>query len=164
MTRVRSRSLLALTLVAAAGIAAAQTPPARPDFSGTWKMDEPRSGSPGHTPFVSPVIWIVQQQAGSMLVEVKTGPSSTKYTYELQDGPSTSMGAPGSSRGYFDGAQLITESLVNIQGKTVTMRQTWTRPSGDEMVVERIVEVEHGYAMRQAQNYSSVRDVFVRVP
>lgn len=162
MICIRSRLLLALALVAPVAIVAAQTP-ARPDFSGTWKMDESRSGSPGHTPFVSPVIWTVDQQPGTMVVEVKAGPGTTRYTYELQDGPSSSMGAPGSSRGYFDGTQLMTESLINIQGKTVTMRQTWTRPAADEMVVERIVEVEHGYAMKQAQNYSSVRDVFVRV-
>jgi len=32
------------------------------------------------------------------------------------------------------------------------------------MTVERLVIVQHGYSLRGAKNYASVKDVFSRVP
>jgi hypothetical protein len=143
---------------------ATQTQPTRPDFSGTWTMDEARSGSPGHAEFIGPVVWVIQQTAESMVVEIKTGDQRTTYTYTLHDTlPKEVPGVP-SYRGFFEGNQLITESLLDIQGKTVTMRQVRTLENdGREMIVERVVEVEHGYTLKDAQNYSTVKDVFVKV-
>jgi hypothetical protein len=143
---------------------ATQTQPTRPDFSGTWTMDEARSGSPGHAEFIGPVVWVIQQTAESMVVEIKAGDQRTTYTYTLHDTlPKEAPGVP-SYRGFFEGNQLITESLLDIQGKTVTMRQVRTLENdGREMIVERVVEVEHGYTLKDAQNYSTVKDVFLKV-
>jgi hypothetical protein len=33
---------------------------------------------------------------------------------------------------------------------------------GREMIVERVLKVEHGYTLKDAQNYSTVKDVFSR--
>ena len=53
---------------------------------------------------------------------------------------------------------------MEIKGKTVTMRQARTLSAdGREMIVERLIEVEHGYDIKGGQNFSKVKDVFVRV-
>lgn len=157
-------TLLTALLLVAVMVTATQTQTTRPDFSGTWTMDEARSGSPGHTSFVGPVVWVIQQTAESMVVEIKTGDEQTTYTYTLHDTPPKEAASVPSYRGYFEGNQLITESLLDIQGKTVTMRQVRTLENdGREMTVERVVEVEHGYTLKDAQNYSTVKDVFIKV-
>jgi hypothetical protein len=160
-----SLTLPTALLLVAATVTTTQTQTPRPDFSGTWTMDEARSGSPGHTEFIGPVVWIIQQTAESMVVEIKAGDQRSTYTYTLHDAlPKEAAGVP-SYRGYFEGNQLITESLLDIQGKTVTMRQVRTLENdGREMIVERVVEVEHGYTLKDAQNYSTVKDVFVKAP
>ena len=69
-----------------------------------------------------------------------------------------------SNRAYWEGDRLITETMHALSGQTVTMREALTiAPDGKELFVERVVEVEHGYAMRGAKNNSMVRDVFVRM-
>ncbi len=153
------KSLALLTTALLTVLAAAQP---RPDFSGTWRMDEARSGSPGHDSFVGPVQWVIKQTNESMVVEMREGEQTNTYTYTLYDTRPTDPIAAPSFRGYFEGDRLITEALINIQGKTVTMRQERTLSAdGREMTVERLVEVEHGYTA--AQNFSTVKDVFTRV-
>ena len=36
-------------------------------------------------------------------------------------------------------------------------------PSGDEMTVETLLVVEHGYTLRGAQNYANGKDVYKRL-
>ena len=64
----------------------------------------------------------------------------------------------------WEGDRLVTETVQTVSGQTVTMREDIVlAPDGGELFVERVVEVQHGYAVRGAKNNSTVRDVFVRV-
>lgn len=159
MTRSLSACVVAVALLTSAE---AQT---RPDFSGVWTMDEQRSGSPTVPPFVGPVVWTIQQSGPVMVVDMKRGDKTQTITYTLFDKPhATPAGAP-SHRGYWEGDQLITETIQNIQGQTVTVREVRALQNGGrEMTVERVVEVEHGYTLKGAQNYSSVKDIFTKSP
>ena len=159
MSRTFAALIMGLLLLVVAD--AAQT---RANFSGTWRMDESRSGSPGYVDFVGPVVWVIKQDVDSMAVDIRTGEKSTTLVYALYDARPIEPLAEGSSRGHFEGGQLIVESLINIEGKTVTMRQVSSLTNdGREMIVERTVEVEHGYTLRGGQNFSTVKDVFVKV-
>jgi hypothetical protein len=46
----------------------------------------------------------------------------------------------------------------------VTTRETLVLAGdGREFTVERVLEVEHGYTMKDAKNFNVVKDVFTRV-
>jgi hypothetical protein len=158
MTRLLSAFLISVAAVVPVN---AQS---RPDFSGTWTMDEPRSGSPSAVPFVGPVVWVIKQSGQTMVVDITRGDKTQTLTYSLFDkAPVTKTASDGANRGYWDGDRLVTETIQNISGQTVTMREVRALlDGGREMVVERVVEVEHGYTFKGAQNYSSVKDIFTR--
>ena len=150
------------TMLALAVVSAAQT---KPDFSGTWTMDEARSVSPTFDSFVGPVIWTIRQTADEMTVDIKRGSRAFTLTYKLSDKAPTGQagGNAPTHRGYWDGEVLVTETAQNIQGQTVTTRETRRlQPGGREMLVERLVKVEHGYTLRGTQSYNTAKDVFVR--
>jgi hypothetical protein len=165
-----TRTILSVVISAVLVVPAlAQT---RPEFAGTWTMDEKRSGSPGHEGFVGPVVWTIQHSPTQLVVERRRGDKVVPFTYEVQEkAPAakadTTVTSPGGEapghRAYWDGDRLVTETLQNIQGKTVTTREVLAlSPDGRELLVERVVEVEHGYTMKGAQNYNIVKDVFTK--
>lgn len=135
-------------------------------------MDEKRSGSPSHEAFVGPVAWIIQQTPEMVSLERRRGPQTATFAYALLSTPPSATDrvvkaptgdAPG-HRGFWDGDRLVLETLQTIQGKTVTSREVLTLTAAGELVVERVVEVEHGYTMKDAQNFSAAKDVYVRAP
>ena len=137
----------------------------QPDFSGTWTMDETRSVSATQDEFVGPVAWRISQTPEQMTVEITQGPKSFTLSFKMYDKPPTTAAAEKipSYRGYWDGDRLVTETALNIQGQTVTTKEVRTlQVGGREMLVERLVTVEHGYTFRGAKNYNTAKDVFVR--
>jgi hypothetical protein len=159
-----TRLITALLFSAALAIpASAQT---RPDFSGTWTMDEKRSGSPAVGATDIPIVHVMQQSPDNLTVEMRRGDKAVHFAYPLMvdsKARPVKTAVSSSNRAYWDGDRLVTETVQNISGQTVTTRETRSLTSdGREMVVERVVEVEHGYTMKDAQNYSVVKDVFVR--
>lgn len=162
MTKTLAALMLALGMTLTG---AAQGVQDRPDLSGTWRMDEARSGSPAHEGFVGPVVRTIRQTPDELVVNLTRGTQTMTLSYPLSErAPTRVRGALGSNGGHWDGKRLVTEAFQNIQGQTVTTREICTLdPDSDELIIERVVEVEHGYTIQGAQNYSSVRDVFVRV-
>ena len=156
--------------VAVSGPALAQP---RPDLSGTWSMDDKRSGSVGHEGFAGPVVWTIQQADASITLLRRHGTTVAPFVYVVREKPDSAAAdtavtspvgeAPG-HRAYWNGAQLVLETLQNVQGKTVTTKEVLTLNANREISVERVLEVEHGYSMKGAKNFSAVTDVFVRVP
>ena len=129
-------------------------------------MDEARSESPTLEGFAGPVIWILRQTPDALVVDIKSGPKAITLNYKLVTKPPTGLSTDGvpSYRAYWEGDQLVTETAQNIQGQTVTTKEVRTlQPGGREMIVERLVTVEHGYTLRGAQNYGTAKDVFTRV-
>ena len=155
-----------LSVAIAAGLAVGLAAQARPDFSGTWTMDEGRSESPTHEGFAGPVTWVIRQTPQELIVDIKRGPKTATRTYRLYDKAPAGPAAGGvpSYRGYWDGDKLVTETAQNIQGQTVITREVRAlEPGGQEMRVERLVQVEHGYTLRGAQNYNTAKDLFKKV-
>jgi len=155
---------LLLTIGIALTLSTAVSPQTRPDLSGSWKLDEERSISPTYPGFVGPVVWVITQSPETMTVEVHRGPRTFSIAYTLFDKlPAGAAPKPPSYRGYWQGESLTTESTQDIEGQTVQTRETRSLASGGrEMIVERLVQVEHGYNVRGARSYASGRDVFVK--
>ncbi len=155
-----------IALVLAAGLSAAQAP-SQPDMTGTWKMIADRSGSPGQTPPVTDMTLIIQQGAGDVRVEFQSGADKPIVTvYPLGPRPRQPAEPLGADArlAYWDGSRLVLDRGGSISGQTVSMKQTLTLdPASRELIVERLVIVQHGYTLRGTKNYATVKDVFVRV-
>lgn len=137
-----------------------------PDFSGEWKMVAARSGSPLQTPPVTEMIFVIEQQPDRISIKSTTGSDRPiPVTYSIVPAPkppADPLGA-GLTRAYWDGKRLVIEQGGTISGQTVSLKQSLTMdPERGELIVERLVIVQHGYTLRGAQNYSTVKDVFMR--
>ncbi len=137
-----------------------------PDFSGEWKMVAARSGSPLQTPPVTEMIFVIKQGPEEISIESTTGddkPIGSVYVFGPAPKPPAEPMAAGMKRAYWDGNRLVVERGGTISGQTVSMKQQFTiDPEREELIVERLVIVQHGYTQRGAQNYSTVKDVFAR--
>ena len=139
----------------------------QPDFTGTWTMDVVRSGSPTHEGFVGPVVWTIHQSPKAFVLDRKHGKKSLEFTYVWLDiadvNRDATVSPSGEHRASWDGSRLVIQTLQTIQGKTVTTRETLSLTgNGRELTVERVLEVEHGYTMKDAKNFTVVKDVFTR--
>jgi len=154
-----------IALVLTAGLFAHQSP-ALPDMSGSWRMVADKSGSPGQTPAVPDMTMTIQQTAADVRVEWITGadkPIVATYVIGLAPKrPAEPLGADAKIA-YWDGQRLVLERGGAISGQTVSMKQTLTLdPASDELIVERLVIVQHGYTLKGTKNYATVKDVFTR--
>src|SRR5262245_57087918 len=151
-------------------LAPAITAQTRPDFSGTWKLDEDRSDSAAQAGFAGPIVWRITQSAAELTVEMRQAEKAVSITYTIgagKPGAAVNRAAtdPAEYLGYWQGETLITETNQTIQGQTVTTREVRTLArNGQEMIVERTVNVQHGYTLRGAQSYNTAKDTFVRMP
>ena len=135
-----------------------------PDFTGTWTMDESRSVSATQDAFVSPVVWTIQQAEQTVIIDIRRGPKTftLKFTM-LKSAPSGPPDVVPTSRAFWNQDRLVTELAQSIQGQTVITREEWSlQPGGGELLIERLVRVEHGYTMRGARSYNTAKDVFVK--
>jgi hypothetical protein len=115
--------------------------------------------------YVGPVISKITQSADQMSVEMTRGPKAFSFTYKIYASAPTAENAPAGSefRAYWNGERLVTETDQNIQNQTVTTREVRSLlAGGKEMLVERVVQVQHGYTLRGAQNYSTDKGTFVK--
>jgi len=137
-----------------------------PDFSGEWRMNAARSGSPLQTPPVSVMTFAIEQQPDHISIESRTGedkPITVIYPIGPAPKPPADPISAGTARAYWDGRRLVIEQGGSISGQTVSLKQTLTMdPASGELIVERLVIVQHGYTLRGAQNYATVKDVFTR--
>jgi hypothetical protein len=144
----------------------AQQAPSLPDLSGTWKMVADRSGSPGQDPPVTDMTLTIQQTPIDVRVEWLSGvekPSSVTYVIgPAPKQPAEPLGADAKIA-YWDGQRLVLERGGAISGQTVSMKQSLTLdPSTRELILERLVIVQHGYTLKGTKNYATVKDVFTR--
>ena len=167
MTRIAFTCVMYVGLLT---VSAAQAPP---DLSGTWVMDEKRSGSATHEAFVSPVEWVIEQSEKGVVVQRKRGDAVGRFDYawvaQRTEGATSGVVAPTvdspGHRASWDGERLVLQTHQEVQGKTVTTKEVlMLSTAGRELMVERVLEVEHGYTLKGAQNFSAVKDVFIRAP
>jgi len=155
---------LFLSLAVVLAISSGGAAQSRPDYSGKWTMDEARSESPTHEGFTGPVVWTIKQSADVLLVDIQRGPKTVSMVYKVVNKPAGGLSVDGvpSYRAYWEGDRLVTETAQNIQGQTVTTKEFRTLQPNGEMMVERLVTVEHGYTLKGAQNYGTAKDIFKR--
>jgi hypothetical protein len=137
---------------------------ARPNFTGNWSMDEARSVSATQEAFVGPVVFEVTHTDRLLTVNLKRGPKAYTLSFPIVERPPS--GPPDTvptARAYWLQSRLITELAQNISGQTLITREEWNMlADGRELVVERMVRVEHGYTVRGARSYNTARDTFVK--
>ena len=166
-------------------VLAAQT---RPDFSGTWRMDASRSESAMQADAVKTMTLVIRQSPSEITIETTTDRGKTTETYRLNPNignvtakteiatektPSATektgsgmekTGGTTEKTARWQGDALVTDVVRDVRGQSVTAQQSRRlTASGNEMIVESIVEVQHGYTLSGAKNYGSGKDVFLRV-
>jgi hypothetical protein len=153
-----------LAFAAALAVATTSAAQSRPDFSGTWTMDEARSVSAVQEAFVGPVVWRVTQTDRAITIDITRGKKAYPLTFAVLAKPPA--GPPDvipTARAYWQDDRLVTELAQNISNQTLITREEWSLGSGGrELTVERLVRVEHGYTIRGGQSYNTARDIFVR--
>jgi hypothetical protein len=134
----------------------------KPDFSGTWAMDASRSESAVQNEPIGPVTLVITQTAQELKIETTRGERTTTSILKL-DGSENRI-ASGTAKTHWDGTTLVTETVRDIQGKTVTTKESRRlNPAGTEILVETVLVVQHGYSLKGTPNYGAGKDVYTRV-
>ena len=132
---------------------------ARPDFSGSWTMERSRSQS------AESATLEIKQSAGEIIIVTNSaGKTSTRtYPVEASAHSASETITAGHTHASWDGTKLVTETVGDIKGQTVSYRQIrFLDASSTEMTVETITIVQHGYSIKDGKNYSTAKDVYVR--
>jgi hypothetical protein len=141
------RRVLALAVCAAIVIPFAVSGQAKPDFSGTWTLDEARSEAPagrggrgGRGP-AGPVV--IKQTATEITIGTNT------YKLDGTESVNQVQGRGGmqevKSKATFDGANLVIESSREIQGMAITTKEVRTLGAGGrEMTVQTTASTPAG--------------------
>jgi hypothetical protein len=155
--------LMPSVLVAALALPSALHAQGKPDFSGTWKMDPARSESAVQSEPIGPVTLVIAQTPGEVRIETTRTRGTSIVTYKL-DGSEIKIPG-GTAKTHWDGSMLVTEAVRDVQGQTVTTKETRRLSAdGNEMLVETMLVVQHGYSLRGTPNYGAGKDTFVRTP
>ena len=140
--------------------------PSKPDFNGSWSLDRGQSESAVQSETLEPTTLNIKQTPESIVIETIRGgkPSTRTFPVDLNARRESGASPSVAARAYWDGQKLVTEGAININGQTVSTRETFSlNPAGSEMIVERLVVVQHGYSFRGAQNYGTAKDVYKRL-
>ena len=157
---MKSISLAALGFVVA--IAPAAHAQSHPDFAGVWSMDLSRSESAMQGDPIGPTTVVIEQTSAELKLTTTRDGKSTTVVYRLDGTPSPVPGGTAMSR--WNGSSLVTEIVRTIQEQTVTMNETRRlNAAGDELLVESVLVVQHGYTLKGVRNYGAGKDVFTRV-
>ena len=162
-----NRTVLATSVVVVALMTPlAGTPDTKTNFSGTWEIDSTRSESPQARDSKGSETVVIKQTEFEFSVERRRDGQSETIVYKM-DGSETEKPAPDNGpyrwRAKWDGSKLTTETHRNINGKTITIIEVRTlADNGKEMTVNRSLTVQHGYHGREANNYASAKDLFVK--
>jgi hypothetical protein len=110
--------------------------------------------------------FVIEQATDQIRLDVTSGSAKPQsMTYPIVALPKLPADPPTADerRAYWDGNRLVLERGGTISGQTVSSRQALTMsPDGSEMIVERVVIVQHGYTLLGTRNYATVKDVFAR--
>jgi hypothetical protein len=134
-------------------------PAAKPDFSGNWTMDPSRSQTTESTTLK------IKQSPTDITIETEVGgkTSTRTFAFEVSKHPASETISTGHSHASWDGSILVSESVGEISGQTVSYRQLrYLNAASTEMTVESVTIVQHGYSLQGAKNFRTAKDVFVR--
>lgn len=137
----------------------------RANLTGTWTMIAERSESPEQTPPVKSIVLDISHSDAALNVSANRDGRTSATSYPIDNAPTPAAGTvgAGTTRAYWDGRRLVTWRAGNVQGQTVSIKETFEiNADASEMIVETTVEIQHGYTMKGAKNYASSRDVFTK--
>lgn len=145
---------------------AAQTKPvARPDFSGTWKMDRARSEAAAQDQPVGDITVTITQTGSILTIKTIRDGASETAIYPIEARPSRPTEDIATRRAFWDGPRLVDEGSVDINGQTIGFREVRRRTlGGAEMEVQTTLKIEHGYELKGAQTVVTGKNVFIRLP
>lgn len=145
-----------------------QAPANAIDFSGTWKMEPDKSGSPEQSQPITRMTFVIAQTPDNIRLDITSGDDKpVSVTYPIVPAPKIPEDAlpSGEQRAFWQGNTLVAERGVTISGQTVSTKQTLSLSADrSEMTVQRLVIVQHGYTLKGTPNYATVTDVFKRDP
>jgi hypothetical protein len=137
-------------------------PQPKPDFSGTWHMDATRSDSAVQSEPIGPMTVVITQTPSDIRLETTTRRGKTIDVCKFSGAEGIPTPEAGIAR--WRGDTLVLDIVRDVRGQSVTIQQLRTLTAGGkEMVVESIVNVQHGYTQLGAKTYGAGKDVFVRV-
>ncbi len=153
---------IALAFAASLALVAGAHAQAKPDFSGTWRLDASRSDSATYPETAGPVSEIITQTDSEMRVIISTPQAATTIAYKFAAPEPVS---PDNPIARWKGDTLVTEAIRDVRGQSVTVQQSRRLSAdGKEMTVESIINVQHGYTLSGARVYNTSKDIFVKVP
>jgi hypothetical protein len=136
---------------------------ARPNFSGAWHLDNARSDVAAYSETPGPVTVSIAQSDQEIRIATTTSRGTTSVAYPFAS--DATPPPPGTSVARWQGEALLTEAIRDVRGQSVTVQQTRRLASdGREMIVDSVINVQHGYSALGAKTYGASRDVFVRTP
>lgn len=157
MTRLLVASVVAVLVTS---VADAQT---RPDFSGTWKRDAARSDSATYPELAGPVTLTITQTADQVRIQRETARGAMTNVFHFAEPEKPAKAGAALAR--WRAETLVVNLVGEIRGQSVTTEQSMTlSANGNEMTVQSMVNVQHGYTSPGAKISASGRDVYVRVP
>lgn len=152
-------SAVALTVTVLLGASAASQ--TKPDFSGTWRMDSSRSESAMQGLPVKPITLAIVQTADEIRIETATPEAKRSEVYRFVNLDPAITGKPTAR---WKGNTLVLDVVRDVRGQSVTVQQSHTLSENhNEMVVESVTNVQHGYTLSGAQVAGIGRDVFIRL-
>jgi hypothetical protein len=156
---MRTATMMLLTSLPLTVQLLSQSPP---DFSGTWRLDPLRSDATAYGNTPGPVTVKITQTRDEIRIATTTsrGRTETSFVFVTPEAPPLA----GSPNARWQGEALVTNAIHDIRGQSVAVQQSRRLSAdGKEMIVESVVNVQHGYSARGAQTYGASTDIFVRV-
>jgi hypothetical protein len=131
------------------------------DFSGTWRLDLSRSDVQARAETPGPVTVSITQSPEELSIATTTSKGTTTETYRFA-AAGVVLG-PGTPIARWKGDTLVTDAIRDVRGQSVTVQQSRRlSDNGNEMFVESVVNVQHGYSATGAKIYGASKDVFVK--
>jgi hypothetical protein len=137
----------------------------RANLTGTWTMVPERSESPAQTPPIRSFVLNISHSDAALDVDANRDGDAVTTSYPIEKTQTAAAGTigAGTTRAYWDGPRLVAWRAGNVQGQTVSIKETFElNPDASELTVETTVVIQHGYTMKGAKNYASLTDVFTK--
>lgn len=125
-----TRRTLLLLAVAVLGALLCPAQDAKPNFTGKWVLDIPKSEF-GVLPAPASRSDVIDHQDPKLKLTVTTkGPQGERttelnYTTDGQENTNTVGGREIKSRARWDGKRLITEAKLEVQGNSIELKDVW---------------------------------------
>ena len=105
----------------------------RANLTGTWTMVADRSESPEQEPPVNSIVLDITQSDTALNVNANRDGKTTATSYAIDNTRTPAAGTvgAGTTRAYWEGRRLVAWRAGNVQGPTVSIKETYERHYDD---------------------------------